>query len=314
MLVAQMMLASFQRKIGKELNVTPGQEMMAAAEAAKSIGAKICFADRDVKITMKRTWAALGWIQKTKLILLGPLKLFDNEKIELGEIENLKKADVLEEAMKELSTQFPGVKQALIDERDQFLTEKIRSADGTRIVAVVGAGHVPGIKRHFSDAVDIAALNVLPRPGVWGKVFGWAFLAAFIGLIGYGFVEAGAGVGAEMAVSWIVINAIAAGLGAALALAHPLSILAAAVSAPMTTLHPLLASGWFAGVTEAMIRKPTVADLENVLDDLQSVRGLFSNRVTRIIMITALTNLCGMLGSFIALGKLAQIISSTGSE
>lgn len=310
MLVAQLMLASFQRKIGNELKVSPGQEMMAAANAANRLNAKICFADRDVKATLKRTWAALGWIQKLKLIALGPLKLFDSEKIDSAEIENLKKSDVLEDAMKELSAQFPGVKTALIDERDRFLAHKIRNADGNRVVAVVGAGHVPGIKQQFDEPIDIEALIAIPQPGPWGKVFGWAFLAAFVGLIGYGFWEAGAQAGAEMALSWIVINAIAAGVGATLALAHPLSILAAAVSAPMTTLHPLLASGWFAGLTEAMVRKPTVADLEAVLDDLQTVRGLFRNRVTRIILVTALTNLCGMLGSFVALGKLAQMVSS----
>lgn len=310
MLVAQLMLASFQRKIGKELKVSPGQEMMAAVSSAKLINAKICLADRDVKSTMKRTWAALGWLQKLKLAVLGPLKLLDPEKVEASEIESLKRSDVLEDAMKELSAQFPGVKHALIDERDRYLAEKIRTADGDRIVAVVGAGHVPGIKRVFGTPIDLEALVSNPKAGPWGKVFGWSFLAVFIALIAYGFVEAGAQTGAKMALSWIWINALAAALGAALALGHPLSVLAAALSAPMTTLHPLLASGWFAGLTEAMVRKPTVADLEATLDDLQTVKGLFRNRVTRIILVTALTNLFGMLGSFIALGKLAHLATS----
>jgi pheromone shutdown-related protein TraB len=310
MLVAQLMLASFQRKIGKELKVSPGQEMMAAVSSAKLINAKICLADRDVKSTMKRTWAALGWLQKLKLGVLGPLKLLDPEKVEASEIESLKRSDVLEDAMKELSAQFPGVKHALIDERDRYLAEKIRTADGNRIVAVVGAGHVPGIKRVFGTPIDLEALVSIPKAGPWGKVFGWSFLAVFVALIAYGFVEAGAQTGAEMALSWIWINALAAALGAALALGHPLSVLAAALSAPMTTLHPLLASGWFAGLTEAMVRKPTVADLEATLDDLQTIRGLFRNRVTRIILVTALTNLFGMAGSFIALGKLAHLATS----
>ncbi len=314
MLVAQMMLASFQRKIGKELKVSPGREMMVAAEAAKRIDAKICFADRDVKATMKRTWAALSWYQKLKLILLGPLKLLDPEKVDASEIEHLKKSDVLEEAMKELSMQFPGVKHALIDERDLYLAEKIRTADGDRVVAVVGAGHVPGIKRHFGKPVDLETLIVVPKPSPWGKAFGWSFLVVFVGLVAYGFIEAGAQAGAEMAISWIVINAIAAGIGATLALAHPLSILAAALSAPMTTLHPMLASGWFAGLTEAMVRKPTVADLEAALDDLQTVKGLFHNRVTKIILVTALTNLFGMAGSFVAIAYLADVATSLGTQ
>jgi len=156
----------------------------------------------------------------------------------------------------------------------------------------------------------LEALSSIPKPGLWGKRLGWGFLVVFAALIGYGFVVAGAQVGTEMALSWILINAAAAAIGATLALAHPLSILAAALSAPLTTLHPLVASGWFAGLTDALVRKPKVSDLEAVLDDLQTVRGLFKNRVTHIIMVTALTNLCGMLGSFIALGKLAQMISN----
>lgn len=313
MLIAQLMLASFQRKIGKELKISPGREMMVAAEAAKKIGATVCFADRDVKATMKRTWAALGWYQKLKLIIFGPLKLLDPEKVDAAEIENLKKSDVLEDAMKELSVQFPGVKHALIDERDLYLAEKIRTADGNRVVAIVGAGHVPGIKRNFGKPVDLEALVAIPKPSPWGKAFGWSFLIVFMGLIAYGFVEAGAKAGTEMALSWIVINAAAAGVGATLALAHPLSILAAALSAPITTLHPLLASGWFAGLTEAMVRKPKVADLEAALDDLQTVKGVFRNRVTKIILVTAFTNLCGMAGSIVAFAHLAHVATSLGT-
>ena len=199
---------------------------------------------------------------------------------------------------------------ALIDERDKYLAEKIRTAEGDCVVAVVGAGHVPGIKKHFGESIDLAALAAIPKGGPWGKIFGWSFLLAFVALLAYGFVEAGAKASADMAISWILINAGAAGLGALLATAHPLSVLAAALSAPMTTL----ASGWFAGLTEAMVRKPTVADLEYALDDLQTVRGLFRNRVTRIILITALTNLFGMIGSFIALGKLAHMATSIGGN
>ncbi len=305
LLLAQLMLGAFQRKLGKELEVKPGAEMLRSAQVAEELGKTIVLADRDVKVTLKRTWSNLTFWQKLKLVVGSPLTMISADKIDLEEIERLKQSDALEEAMKELAERFPGVRSALIDERDKYLAMKIANAPGNTIVAIVGAGHIPGMKRYIDQQIDLTPLEVIPPPGIIGKIISWSIPLAVIGLIIYAALTSGLTASVEMAEAWILITGISAAIGAALALSHPLTILTAFVTAPFTTLHPLLASGWFAGIVEAILKKPKVADLENVLDDFSSLKGIWSNRLSRILLVVAFTNLTGTIGSFIAMGKLA---------
>lgn len=307
-LMAQLMLSGFQRKLGKQLNVKPGAEMMAAATTAKELGIPLVLADREIRTTLKRTWASLGFWGVLKLCFSMSAGLFSSEKIDETEIERLKSADALNELMKEFSEKLPKVRTALIDERDLYLTEKIQSAPGRKIVAIVGAGHVPGMKSHFGEKIDLAPLDQIPARGIVTRLVGWLLPIAVLGMLLFGFFQSGENTSAEMIGMWFWINGLFAAFGTALTLGHPLSIMAAFFAAPFTALHPFLASGWVAGLVEAMLRKPLVSDLENIADDISTVKGVFSNRVSRILLVVAVTNLTGTIGAIIGAGSIAALL------
>lgn len=280
--------------------------MMRAVNTAEELQCLTVMADRDIKTTLKRTWASLSLWTTFKLVGAMMNGLFSSKKIDEKEIEELKSSDALASLLKEFSDALPKVRTALIDERDQYLANRIENAPGNTVVAVIGAGHIPGIKNWIGQSVDVSALEVVPPPGKLGKIISWGIPAAVIGMIVAGFFTSGFSTSAEMVKSWIWITGFTAALGAALALAHPLTILAAFVSAPITSLHPLLASGWVAGLVEAVIRKPRVSDLESIATDVVSMRGLWSNRVSRILLIVAFTNLLGTIGALYGAKVLAS--------
>lgn len=307
-LMAQLMLSGFQRKLGKQLNVKPGAEMMAAADTARALNIPLVMADREIRITLKRTWASLGFWGIFKLCLSMGTGLFSDEKIDEAEIERLKSADALNELMKEFSAKLPKVRTALIDERDQYLTEKIQSAPGKKIVAVVGAGHVPGMRSYFGKTIDLKPLEEIPSRSIGTRIVAWLIPILVIGMVVLGFFKSGENTSAEMIGMWFWINGLFAAIGTALAMGHPLSIMAAFFAAPFTALHPFLASGWASGLVEAMLRKPLVSDLENIADDIGSVKGIFKNRVSKILLVVALTNLTGTIGAIIGAGSIAALL------
>jgi pheromone shutdown-related protein TraB len=298
-LLSQLLLSAFQKKLAGQLKITPGAEMLAAIASAQAIQAEITLADREVKTTLKRTWGALGIWSMAKLTISMLSGVLGDIKIDEQEIERLKRSDVLQEMMREFSDAFPEVRKTLIDERDAYLAEKIKQAPGDIVVAIIGAGHIPGIIKTINETIDLAALETLPRPSLLKQSLSWILPGIVLAMIIYGFFAAGASASLSMITSWIWINAVCAATGALIAGAHPISILAAGVAAPLTSLHPLLASGFFSGIAEAWIRKPKVRDLETIADDITSVKGWWSNGASRILLVMALTNLVGTIGTII---------------
>ncbi len=306
LLLSNLMLSSFQKKIGKKLGIKPGEEMLRAINAAKDEGAEIHLADRDIRITLSRAWRLMRlW---TKLKLLGQLvtSFGEMDSIEKEDIEKMKEKDVLEALLAEIGDLLPELRQVLIDERDQYLAAKIRTAPGKRIVAVVGAGHVPGIQKHWNEPIDVAALEVLPPRGKLVGILKWGIPAVVIGLIIAGFFMAGADAGSHMIKWWVLANGIFAGLGAAVALAHPLTILTAIAASPITSLNPMIAAGWVAGFVEIFLKKPKVKDFEQLPEDIASVKGFWRNKITRVLLIVVLTNMGSSLGAFVALPLMAK--------
>jgi len=247
-LLSQLIMASLQRKIAKKFNITPGEEMLRAIAQAEEIGAEIILADREIRVTLLRTWRKMGVWSKAKFLPELLFSLFATEEITEEEIEKLKQHDVLELALQTVGEKLPGLKTTLIDERDLYLAHTIGHAPGARVVAVVGAGHVPGILKHLGEEIDIAALNRIPEKGIWGRCAGWVFSLAIVGLFVTGFFSSGARTSLKMLTWWALITASFSALGALILLAHPLTIAASALSAPITTLHPLIAAGWVAGL------------------------------------------------------------------
>lgn len=307
LLLAQLLLSGFQKKIGKKLGVQPGAEMLRAIEVAEEMGAETVLADREVTITLKRTWGGLGFWKGMKLLAtliaegFSPAQEFDEE-----EIERLKTADVLEEAMQEFAKALPSVRKSLIDERDQYLASKINSASGQKVVAVVGAGHVPGITRYMDQTIDLAPLETVPPPSPWLKVLGWGIPLLILSLIIYGMLTAGTDVGTQMIWDWIWVNAVFGALGSLLALAHPLTIVVSFIVSPFTSANPAIAAGWVAGLVEASIRKPRVEDFEMLSSEPLTLKLAYQNRVTRVLLVVMLTNLLGGLGTFLSGGLIAS--------
>ena len=309
LLLSNLLLTSFQKKIGQKLGIKPGEEMIRAMEAADSVGAQTHLADRDIRITLSRTWRLMGLWTKIKLLAQLVTSMGEVDSVKEEDIEKMKDKDVLETLLSEIGETLPELRRILIDERDQYLTEKIRSAPGKRIVAVVGAGHVPGIKRDWNKTIDLNALDELPPKGKIFSFLKWGIPTMVVGLIVLGFFYAGSSAGTHMIKWWVLANAVFAGIGAAIALAHPLTILSAIVASPITSLNPMIAAGWVAGLVEAFIGKPKVKDFENLHADILSLKGFWKNKITRILLIVVFTNLGSSLGAFVAIPLMARVFA-----
>lgn len=308
LLLSNLLLASFQKRIAKKFDINPGAEMIKAIETAEAVGAEIHLADRDIRTTLSRTWRAMGLWGKIKLMFQLVLSLGEVEDIKEEDIEKMKQQDVLESLLAEVGKSLPILKDILIDERDQYLADKIRNAPGNKIVAVVGAGHVPGIQKYWHKDIDIQTLEQLPPKKRTTGILKWLIPGAIMAMFIAGFFWGGAKAGKDMLIWWVAANAILAGLGAIVALAHPATIISSMLAAPLTSLNPMIAAGWVSGLVEAFSRKPKVKDLETLPDDILSVRGFWRNKVTRILLVVVFTNLGSMVGTFVAFPVILKLL------
>jgi pheromone shutdown-related protein TraB len=273
--------------------------MLSAIESAEKMNSHVHLVDRDIRTTLSRAWRAMGLWAKFKLMMQFVASLVGIDEISEEEVEELKNKDILETLLSEIGESQPQLKRILIDERDEYLTDKIRNAPGKNIIAVVGAGHVPGIKVNWEEKIDIKRIEEMPPKGRMATVLKWGLPFAAICLITAGFFKEGENVGIGMVKYWFFANAILAAIGAAIAFAHPLTILTAAIASPITSLNPMLAAGWFAGLTEAFLCKPKVKDFESLPDDIYTIKGFWRNKITRILMVVVFTNIGSSLAAII---------------
>jgi pheromone shutdown-related protein TraB len=308
LLLSNLLLASLQKRIAKNFDIKPGEEMIKAIEAGKAAGASIHLADRDIRITLLKTWRLMGLWSKLKLLFQFLLSLGQIEDISEEDIEKMKQEDVLQSLLADVGKSLPVLKDILIDERDLYLTHRIRTAPGKKIVAVVGAGHVPGIKNSWNKDIGFEALKQIPPKGKASVVFKWLIPVAIMILIMAGFYQGGSHAGKDMITWWVLANGILAGLGAVIALAHPLTILSSILAAPLTSLNPMIAAGWVSGLVEAFSRKPKVRDFENLSEDILSIRGFWKNKVTRILLVVVFTNLGSSIGTFVAIPLMVKVL------
>ncbi|MCP4681408.1 MAG: TraB/GumN family protein, partial [Desulfobacterales bacterium] len=278
-------------------------------QAAEAIDARIHLADRDIRTTLSRTWRLMGFWTKMKLMAQVLVSGGEADKIKKEDIEQMKTRDALETLLSEIGQTLPQLKHTLIDERDLYLAYKTRTAPGEKIVAVVGAGHVPGIQKHWNGPIDIKALDEIPPKGKWTSFLKWGIPALVLGLIAMGFLGADTSAGLEIVKWWVLANALFAGLGAIIALGHPLSILSAIVASPLTSLNPMIAAGWVSGLVEALLRRPKVKDFEDLPDDITSIKGFWKNKITRILLIVVFTNIGSSLGAFVAIPLMAKVFT-----
>lgn len=298
MLLMNLAISSFQNRMAKQFDVTPGQEQIQGIASAKEIGAELVLADRDIQVTFARIWGNLGFWGKSQLLAGVIFGIFEKDTITEEEMEKMKRQDTLQAVLAEFTESFPRLKTPLIDERDQYLAQKIKTAPGDKVVAVLGAAHVPGITKEIYRDHDLEKLSERPPKSIVPTILGWALPILIIALIVATFFinpEAGA----NQAFSWILWTGTMAAIGAAVAFGHPLAIVSAFFAAPITALHPILASGWVSGLVQAFVRKPTVADFETLSEDVFTVKGFWHNKVTRVLLVVVLTNIFGSIGTFI---------------
>ena len=311
LLLSNLLLVSFQKRIADKLDVKPGEEMIKAMEIGEALGAEIHLADRNIRITLLKTWRAMGLWSKVKLLFQLVLSIGKIDEINEEDIEKMKQEDVLHTLLSDVGKSLPILKDILIDERDQYLAQKIRTAPGNKIVAVVGAGHVPGIKKCWNTDIDIEALEQIPPKGKTSGILKWIIPLAILVLVVLGFYHGGTNAGTDMIWWWVMANGILAGLGAVIAMAHPLTIVSAVLAAPLTSLNPLIAAGWVSGLVEAFSRKPKVKDFERLPEDILSIRGFWRNKVTRILLVVVFTNLGSSLGTFVAIPLMVKVLGSS---
>lgn len=298
LLLMNLAISSFQNRMADQFGIKAGQEMIQGIESAKETGATLVLADRNIQITFARIWGGIGLKGKALLLSQVIAGIFSKESITEEELEKMKSQDTLQAILNEFTETFPRLKKPLIDERDQYLAQKIKEAPGQKIIAVLGAAHVPGIKEEIKKEQDLTKLTSVPPKSKWPKIIGWSIPVMILAIIAYTFV-ANPQAGLSQTFSWILWHGGLSALGAAIALGHPLTVLTAFLAAPITSLNPVLASGWFAGLAQAYVRRPSVKDFETLSEDVFSIKGFWKNKVSRILLIVVLSNLGSTLGTVI---------------
>ena len=300
-LMVNLVLASFQKRLGDKLGVLPGMEMLEAIRMAEKHNVPVILSDRDVRVTMRRAWRNTPFWRKSLLVSSLMLSIFDTTEVSEDEIRNLKKQDVLSEMMKELGEEVPTLKVALIDERDRFLAKKIVEAPGKRTVAVVGAGHVAGICQIIEQqvSVDLEELNYIPPVSPIWKMVGWSIPLLIVGSIAWIGWQKGADAAGDNALFWILANGIPSGMGGLLAMAHPLTTLTAFVSAPFTSLTPVIGVGYVTAFVQAYLQPPIVKDFQTVAEDIAVPGRWWKSRLLRVFLAFLLPTIGSIIGTWV---------------
>jgi pheromone shutdown-related protein TraB len=313
MFLLQLVLANMQARIGAETGVSPGSELLAAVTTAEEVGAEVVLIDRDVSITLKRGFAAMGFWARARMFWNLWMDAFtpapaDQKPID---IEAILETDAITALTDEFAKYAPAIKVALIDERDDYMASHIRDvqARGRSLVAVVGAGHLAGIEKRLASEALLPARADLdtppPRRLTVMKVVGYAVPLAVIAGFAWMLATGKHDAFLDNALYWTLANGGLAAIGAFIALGHPLSALAAFVAAPITSLNPTLAAGWFAGLTEAKVRTPKVGDFE-AIKTAANWKEFYRNPVIRVLLVTALANVGSMIGTYLGLAKIIR--------
>ena len=321
---ANLGLAAYQRRLAEQLGIEPGAELKAAAQEAQARGLPLHLIDRDVGLTFKRASQRLGWWGRAKLGSGLVMSLFGDEEVGVDEIEKLKQGDLLEASFGEFAAESPALYDTVIAERDRYMAARLRestdpesighSAPSRNVLAVIGAGHLQGLAKHLRQDNDPPSQVREELESVKQKSkVPWVTLvisALLAGGIAWGVSRGGFEVGADLLLQWIVITAVGAAIGGALAGGHPLSVLAGAAVAPFKPFRPAIPPGAVSGLIEARLRKPTYADFMALRDDVRDLRGWYRNRVARVLLVFVLTNLGTILGEWLGIVRIFGKLTS----
>jgi len=307
-LIINLVLSSYQKKLGEKLGVTPGTELLEAVNTAKEKNIPVELCDREVRITLRRAWHSMGLWQKMKLIAGGFGGIFENQELTEQKLAELRSKDVLSEMMDELGKAMPVLKKVIIDERDKYLAEKMKRSKGNKIVAVVGAGHAQGIIKALNndEQVDLKEIEVIPKPSSVTKILGWGIPAIIITSILYIGYSKGLNEAGGNALFWILANGIPSAIGALIALAHPITILTAFFAAPITSLSPLIGAGYVAAFVQVYFQPPLVKDFQNVTENARQFLMWWKNKLLKVLLVFILASLGSVLGTYVGLVEIVK--------
>lgn len=313
-----LLLSIYQRRLGQEMDLRPGSEMLAAYETATDQGLPTELIDRDINVTLKRAFGRMSWWERIRILNALFIGFFeDGEEIDLEELTD---EDVLHDVVTEFAGSFPQLKTVLIDERDAYMAEKIRQAEGDTVLAVIGAGHLDGIAERLqggtgpdeedaAGGTDLAALSEVPDTRSWLTVAKYAIPVLVVGGIVLGYLQGGFGVAGRLFGYWVGLNAGAAGLGAILVRAHPVTVIGTAIYAPWGSINPLVPTGLISSYLENRFRPPTVEDMESI-GQITTYRGLWENGATRLLVVFMVVNVCSALATFTGAGIIVRVVSA----
>ena len=309
-LLANLALASFQKRMGLQTGVKPGAELAAAAELAEELGKDVQLVDRVIRTTLLRAWRKAGFWKKMTLLSTLLVSMFESQELDEEELAKLRQTDTLSAMLDEMSEVLPTVKTILVDERDTYMAHHIRQAPGKKIVVIVGAAHMPGILKKLEKTFtteEINELSVVPEKTKLSKFLPWLIPAIVVGLFIAGFMTGNTEQLADAAVAWILANGVLSALGTLIALGHPLTILAAFVAAPITSLNPTIGAGFVTGLVQAYVAPPQVKDMEHVSEDIAKLSGWWRNRLTRVLLVFFLSSFGSAIGTMVAFGWLKDL-------
>lgn len=307
-LMINILLASYQKKLGEKLGVNPGVELLEAAKTAKENNIPIELCDRDVRITLRRAWNSMSFWQKIKFLTAGLAGVFEKEELSEEKLTELRKTDVLNEMMTELGKVMPVLKSVLIDERDIYLAQKIKESKGNKVIAVVGAGHLNGIVAQLNNGKqeDLAKYEIIPPVSPLLKGIGYAIPVIIIGAILYIGITKGASAAGDNAIYWILANGIPSALGSALAYGHPLTVLVSFLAAPFTSLTPLIGAGYVAAFVQLMLVPPKVKEFQTVSEDVMKAKNWWKNRLLRILLVFLLSGIGSAIGTYVGMFEIVK--------
>ena len=299
--MVNLVLSSYQKKLGEKLGVNPGTELLEAAKTANENNIPIELCDREVRVTLRRAWHSMNFWQKMKFMTGGLAGVFEKQELTEEKLAELRNKDVITEMMNELGKAMPVLKRVIIDERDNYIAQKMKNAPGKKIISVVGAGHVAGIISLLNkdEDVDLIKIEKIPPASPLVKIIGWgipAIIVASVFYIGYskGLTEA-----SDNIIYWVLANGIPSAIGAMIALAHPLTILTSFLAAPVTSLTPVIGAGYVAAFVQVLLQPPVVKEFQSVAADAGKPKMWWKNKLLKVLLVFILTSLGSVIGTYV---------------
>lgn len=308
LIAANLALSAFQRRLAEQFGIEPGAEMKAAIDGAEARGLPVWLIDREIGTTLKRAYRSVGFLDRMSIVGGLGASLLTHDEVSEDEVEKLKQGDLLGSMFNEFARESPPLYQALIGERDRYMTARLREEASTgsaqRVLVVIGAGHLEGIERELGTQSEsprplLDRLSTVPPPSRWPKWIAGAIFVLIAGAIGYAFTR-GAREGTDALLTWVLCTGGLAMVGAIAAAAHPLSAIAAFIAAPLKPFRPGVPASAISAGVEAWLRKPRVADFDTLRDDVSHWTGWWKNRIARTLLNFMFVTIGTILGEYIA--------------